>query len=450
MCSCLHLDNLSNEKQFFTSSSFSPILFCMYKSTIRACYLGNFVGALICNLAPLLYITFMHEFSLSFEQVGRLTLLNFFTQIVADLVFSRPVDTYGIRPFITLGHGLAFVGLLMLAFTPFLFPNNPYLGLMVATVVYSSGGGLFELLLSAIVQGIPNDSKERAMSVLHSFYAWGFIVVVVGTTSMLYLFGREHWPVVVLIWSVMPLVNFFNFMRVPIAPPIAEEHRTKIRALVSSRYFLLVVFGIAVGGATEVSMSQWTSAFVESALLLPKAVGDLVGLCMFALFLGIGRAVYGKYGEKLPIWKAMFYGSLLCVACYLVAAISPWPLVSLVACALTGLGSSLLWPGSVVIGAKHFPLAGASLFAMLAAAGDGGASVGPWLIGLTADINPTLVRTLPWMQTLGERESALRSGMLIGVLFPTLMAITLLVMRHEESRQKEQKLAKKLLEGVVK
>ena len=408
----------------------------MYKSTIRACYLGNFVGALICNLAPLLYITFMHEFSLSFEQVGRLTLLNFFTQIVADLAFSRPVDKYGIRAFITLGHGLAFVGLLMLAFTPRLFPNNPYVGLIVATVIYSSGGGLFELLLSAIVQGIPNDSKERAMSLLHSFYAWGLIVVVMGTTLMLQLFGREHWPVVVLVWSSMPLVNFFYFMRVPIAPPVSEEHRTKIKTLFNSKYFLLVVFGITVGGATEVSMSQWTSAFVESALQLPKAVGDLVGLCLFALFLGIGRAVYGKYGERLSVWKAMFFGSILCVFCYLVAATSPWPLVSLFACALTGLGSSLLWPGSVVIGAKQFPLAGASLFAMLAAAGDSGASVGPWLIGLTADVKPTLVKILPWMQDLGMRESALRSGMLIGVLFPILTVITLLLMRREENKQK--------------
>lgn len=409
----------------------------MYKSTIRACYLGNFVGALICNLAPLLYITFMGEFALSFEQVGRLTLLNFFTQIVADLAFSRPVDKYGIRPFITLGHALAFLGLLMLAFTPRLFPSNPYFGLMLATVVYSCGGGLFELLLSAIVQGIPNDSKESAMSLLHSFYAWGFIVVVVGTTLMLHLFGRENWPFVVLVWSVMPLVNFFNFLRVPIAPSVPEEHRTKIRTLFNSKYFLLVVFGIAVGGATEVSMSQWTSAFVESALQLSKAVGDLAGLCLFALFLGIGRAIYGKYGKRLPVWKAMFYGSLLCILCYLVASTSPWPMVSLFACALTGLGSSLLWPGSVVIGARHFPFAGASLFAMLAAAGDSGASIGPWLIGLTADVNPTLVKRLPWLQELSARESALRSGMLIGVLFPTLMALTLLAIRHEENKQEK-------------
>jgi fucose permease len=249
----------------------------MYRSTIRACYLGNFIGALTCNLAPLLYVTFMHEFGITFEQAGRLTLLNFFTQIVADLAFSRPVDKWGVRPFITLGHFLAFVGFILLASAPKLFPANPYVGLMVATVIYSIGGGLFELLLSAIVQAIPNDSKEKAMSLLHSFYAWGFIVVVVGTTLMIKVLGRSNWPILVLIWSVFPLINFFNFLRVPLAPAISEEKRTKIRELLSSRYFLFVILGIAVGGATEVSMSQWTSAFVEASLGLPKEVGDLWG-----------------------------------------------------------------------------------------------------------------------------------------------------------------------------
>ncbi|MFA6774465.1 MAG: MFS transporter, partial [Sphaerochaeta sp.] len=283
----------------------------MYRSTIRACYLGNFIGALTCNLAPLLYVTFMHEFGITFEQAGRLTLLNFFTQIVADLVFSRPVDKWGVRPFITLGHFLAFIGFLLLAFAPTLFPSNPYLGLMVATVIYSIGGGLFELLLSAIVQSIPNDSKEKAMSLLHSFYAWGFIVVVIGTTLMIKLLGRSNWPILVLIWSVFPLINFFNFLRVPLAPAVSEEKRTKIRELLSSRYFLFVVLGIAVGGATEVSMSQWTSAFVEASLGLPKEVGDLVGLCLFALLLGTIRAVYGSWGDKFPLYKAMLAGSIL-------------------------------------------------------------------------------------------------------------------------------------------
>ncbi len=406
----------------------------MYKRTIQACYIGNFIGALTCNLAPLLFVTFMSELGLSFEQVGRLTLLNFFTQIITDLVFSRPVDKYGIRPFITLGHFLSFVGFLLLAFAPKLFSGSPYTGLMVATVVYSIGGGLFELLLSAIVQAIPNDSKEGAMSLLHSFYAWGFIVVVIGTTIMLRLFGRENWMWVVLIWSVFPLLNFINFLFVPLAPQVHEDHRTKIRELLTSRYFLFVLLGIAVGGATEVSMSQWTSTFAETALGLPKEVGDLVGLCLFALLLGTVRAVYGAWGSKFPLYTAMLAGSVLCIVCYLVAALSPIPFISLLACIFAGLGAGLLWPGSVVNGANKFPLAGSSLFAFLAAGGDTGAAVGPWLIGLCADVFPTMVTKAPWLSNIPQADAALRSGMLVGTIFPILMVIFLIQMRRAQKR----------------
>ena len=419
----------------FPFSDLHRILSFMYRSTIKACYLGSFIGALTCNLAPLLYVTFMLEFGITFEQAGRLTLLNFFTQIVTDLVFSRPVDRWGVRPFITLGHLMAFFGFLLLAFAPSLFPNNTYGGLMVATVIYSIGGGLFELLLSAIVQAIPNDSKEKAMSLLHSFYAWGFIVVVIGTTVGLRFFSRSNWMYVVLLWSILPLLNFFNFLRVPLAPAVGEEHRTKIRELLSSRYFLFVLLGIAVGGATEVSMSQWTSAFVESSLGLPKEVGDLVGLCLFALLLGTTRAIYGAYGDKFPLYKTMLFGSVLCIVCYLVAALSPFPMLSLVACIFSGLGSSLLWPGSVVNGANRFPLAGSSLFAFLAAGGDAGAAFGPWMIGLIADVSPNLVRIAPWLSSLSLQESALRSGMLLGTIFPILMVIFLRKMhRLDETR----------------
>lgn len=370
----------------------------------------------------------------------------FFTQIVADLAFSRPVDRYGgVRPFITLGgHFLAFVGFLFLALAPpRLFPNNTYLGLMVATIIYSiGGGGLFELLLSAIVQAIPGgDAKESAMSLLHSFYAWGgFIVVVIGTTLMIQFFGRGNWMFVVLIWSVFPLLNFINFLTVPpLAPPaVHEDHRTKIRELLASRYFLLVVLGIAVGGATEVSMSQWTSTFAETALGLPKEVGgDLVGgLCLFALLLGTIRAIYGAWGgTRFPLHKAMLMGgAILCVVCYLVAALSPLPIISLIACIFAGLGAGLLWPGSVVNGANRFPLAGSSLFAFLAAGGDAGAAFGPWLIGLTADVVPNLVTKAPWLRGLSEADAALRSGMLVGTMFPILMVLFLIMMHRLEKK----------------
>jgi MFS family permease len=407
----------------------------MYRSTIKACYIGNFVGALMSNLAPLLYILFIGNFGITFEQAGRLTLINFFTQIVADLAFSRPVDRHGVRPFIALGHACVFVGFLLMAGVPVLFARHPYFGLMIATVVYSCGGGLLELLLSAIIQAIPSDAKASAMSLLHSFYAWGFIAVVVGTTLMLSVFGEHNWQVVVLLWSLLPLINFINFLRVPLAPQVAEEHRTGTRVLLRSPYFLAVVAGIAFGGATEVSMSQWTSAFVEASLNLPKAVGDLAGLCLFAAFLGTGRAIYGKSGHRIDVSKVMLAGSLFTIGCYLVAALSPWPLVSLAACAMCGLGTSLLWPGSVVNAADRFPLAGASLFALLAAGGDTGAAVGPWLVGLVADINPTLVKAFPWLSSLSDQQTALRSGMLFATIYPVLMVGALLAMRHFKRKE---------------
>ncbi|MCK9548684.1 MAG: MFS transporter [Sphaerochaeta sp.] len=406
----------------------------MYKKTISACYLGSFIMAVACNLSPLLYVTFMAEFGITFEQVGRLTLLNFFTQIITSLSFSKPTDRHGARPFVTLAHFMVFLGFLLLAFSRQLFSFNPYVGLMVATVIYSVGAGLFELLLNIIILNIPGDAKESATSLLHSFYAWGLIVTVVITTILIKVLGRANWPAIILIWSILPLFNFFNFMRVPFAPQVSEEKRTRLTQLVSSRYFILVILGIAVGGATEVSMSQWTSTFAESTLGLSKEVGDLVGLCLFALLLGTARAIFGAWKGKFPLLGAMTAGALLCVVCYLVAALSPSPMVSLAACVLCGLGSGLLWPGSVVNAANHFPLAGASLFALLAAGGNVGAAVGPWLIGVTADLAPTLVRVAPWLGHLTASEMALRSGMLVGTLFPSLMVFFLWRMKRANGR----------------
>jgi len=403
----------------------------MYKSTIRACYLGNFVGAVVTNLSPLLFVLLMDTFSLSFEQVGRLTLINFFTQIVADLVFSRPVDRYGVRPFITMGHLLAFLGLFLFALAPTLFHRQPYIGFMLATVVFSCGGGLLELLLSAIIQAIPSDAKAAAMSLLHSFYAWGFIVVVLATTAMLAVFGKDNWPVIVIVWSILPLLNFFNFLRVPLAPQVSEEHRTAVGTLGRSPYFLMVVLGIALGGAAEVTMSQWTSAYVESALALPKVVGDLAGLCLFAGFLGTGRALYGKFGKHIDVWYVMFWGSVFTVGCYIIAALSPWPLVSLAACSLCGLGVSLLWPGSVVNAARKFPFAGASLFALLAAGGDAGAALGPWLVGVVADAIPSWTSFKPLLSQVSSKELGLRGGMMFATLYPIAMVVCLAFMRRQ-------------------
>jgi len=407
----------------FTKRVTGGIIAAMYSSTIRACYIGNLVGALVTNLSPLLFVTFMSHYGLSFEQVGRLTLINFFTQIIADLAFSKPVDKHGVRPFITLGHLLVFLGFACFAFVPTLFPGNPYLGIMIATVVFSCGGGLLELLLSAIIQAIPSDAKAAAMSLLHSFYAWGFIAVVILTSAMLALLGSSRWPVIVLIWSAIPLWNFFNFLRVPLAPQVPDHHRTPTKKLLGTPFFLIVVAGIALGGAAEVSMSQWTSAYAESTLGLSKATGDLLGLCLFAGLLGTGRVLYGRYGKRIDVWHVMFWGSIFASACYLVASLSPSPMVSLIACAGCGFGVALLWPGSVVLAAHRFPFAGASMFAILAAGGDSGAAVGPWLLGVIADAVPSTFALPP-----------LRTGMLAGTVYPLLMIVSLVLLRVMDKR----------------
>lgn len=373
------------------------------------------------NLSPLLFVTLMQQYELSFEQVGRLVLVNFLTQIIADLLFSRPVDRFGVRPFISAGHALVVIGFFLFAFAEHIIPQRPYTAMIFATIVFSCGGGLLELLLSAIIQSIPGEEKAEAMSLFHSFYAWGFIAVIFGTTLMLALLSTEHWPWVYLLWSIIPLANFIAFLRVPLAPQIAHDQRTGIKRLISTPYFMLMVLGITLGGAAEVTISQWTSTYAETTLGLSKQFGDLVGLVLFALLLGIGRMLYGLYGRRIHVWQVMFWGSVFASICYIVAALSPSPIISLFACAASGLGVALLWPGSLTMAAHRFPLAGASLFALLAAGGDTGAAVGPWLVGFIAD-------------TLGQSTalSPLRTALLTGTLYPLAMIVCLLVIRKKE------------------
>ncbi|WP_320130300.1 MFS transporter [uncultured Sphaerochaeta sp.] len=388
-----------------------------YKRTIHACYEGNLVGALVCNLTPLLFVTLMTEYNLTFEMAGRLTLINFFTQIVTDLAFSRPVDKYGPRPFVVAGHFIAAIGLALFALSPTLFPEFPYTGFVLATIIFSCASGLMELLLSPIVQAIPGPEKVKAMSLLHSFYAWGFILVVVLTTFLLTILS---WQKVVLLWTLVPLAGGINFCFVPLAPMVDEQQRTKGKELLTSPLLLLLVLGILCGGAAEVSMSQWTSAFTEQALHLPKAMGDLLGLCLFAACLGTGRAIFGHLGEHWNVRRLMTFGSALSVLCYLVAALSPFPLLSLFACAFCGFATSLLWPGSIVLSTRVFPLAGAGMFALLAAAGDSGAALGPYLIGLVADHAPVL---------------QLRAGLIAGAIFPFILIFLLLAQKRVEKNR---------------
>ncbi|NCB01110.1 MAG: MFS transporter [Spirochaetia bacterium] len=394
----------------------------MYKGTIIATYIGNFVGALVTNLPPLLFVIFMNSYHLSYEQIGRLVLINFFTQIIADLANAKAVDKFGVRPFITAGHALVVFGFIILSISPIIFPSNPYAVIIIATIIFSYGGGLLELLLSAIVGAIPGDEKIKAMSLLHSFYAWGFIAVILVTTLLITVLGPENWYFIPLIWAIVPLINFILFLKVPLAPMVHHDKRVKSRTLLSSPFFLLVLMGILVGGASEVIISQWTSTFAENALGLSKATGNLIGLVFFAFFLGVGRLIFGHYGKDQHVWLFMFYGTILTIGCYLVAGLSPWPIVSLLACILSGLGVSLLWPGSIVLAHARFPHASAALFALLAAAGDTGAALGPYSVGVVTDISIAHGITAP-----------LQMGILSATIFPIIMLITLLFIKRNQT-----------------
>ncbi len=381
-----------------------------YKSTVYACYIGHFVLAAVINTTPILFLTLMEAYGLTFEQLGRLVLINFTTQVAVDLLFSRVVDKYGVRPFIAASQALAFAGFVLFALSPAMFPGREYAGFTLAIVVASCGGGLLELLLSPIVNAVPTDEKERAMSLLHAFYAWGQVTVVLLTSILLFLLGKTRWQFIPLFWSLMPLFNLFLFLKVPLAPLVPEEHQTKTRVIVRNSYFWFCLAAIFCGAAAEIVMAQWSSGFLEDVMGLPKLLGDYAGVALFAFFLGVGRTVYGKAGTKLDIYKSMAAGSALCAVCFLTVVFSSSPALSLAACALSGLGVSLLWPGTIVAATAKFPLAGASMFALLASAGDFGAATGPWLVGLVADKAEEAAR-LP----------GLRAGFLFAAVFPLIL-----------------------------
>ncbi len=407
-----------------------------YKPTILACYIGNFAQAIVINFTPIIFIPLREQYGFSYTQFGLLIFLNFTTQVLADIAFSKAVDRHGFRPFVVSAHALCAVGLALFAAVPVLFPGIEFVGFVIATIVFSCAGGLLELLLSPIIDAIPGDQKARAMALMHSFYAWGQVTVVVVTTLYIFLFGGRSWPAIALLWAIVPLVNTFLFARAPLAQKDHELGLMRIRELLLNPVFILAFFAIAFGGASEITMSQWSSSFMEKGMALPKIVGDMLGMCGFGFMLGTGRLLYGMYGEKISVNSVMIVGSLVAVVCYIAVALSPATWLSLLACALTGICVSLLWPGTLVVASAKLPLAGASMFALLAAGGDIGASVGPWLTGVVTDYI-TAVSAQGWAQNLAmtPEQLGLRGGILLGALYPLSALIIHVMLRRQQSEE---------------
>jgi len=325
------------------------------------------------------------------------------------------------------------VGLVLLAILPFVFPSA-FIGLAVAVVIYAIGGGLLEVLLSPVVEHLPSPASEKAagMALLHSFYCWGQLAVVVGTTLLLGVLGQGLWPVLPLLWAIVPLVNLVLFVRLPLPATVAEEHRTPIRSLLGTPLFLMALVLMMTGGAAELTMSQWSSFFAEEGTGASKATGDLFGPGLFALLMGVGRFSYGKWGQRLTLEPLLIGSSAGAAVCYVVAAMSPIPVVSLSACALTGLFVSLLWPGTFSLTSARFKFGGAGMFALLALGGDAGGTLGPWLAGILASVTAGplagLAEVLP-----ADGQTGLRAGLLLCTVIPVVFCVTVIQVRRSSA-----------------
>lgn len=385
-----------------------------YKSTLYACYLGYITQALIINLPPLLFVVFQEKFGLSYTMLGSLVFIVFVTQLIVDALAIKLVDKVGQRISIVAAHAFAAVGMIALAFLPRAL-LSPYTGLIISSILFSIGGGLIEVLVSPIVDSLPTDAKAASMSLLHSFYSWGQVLVIVISTVALRLVGQDLWFLLPLVWSMLPLFNLFKFMRVPLMPPIEESERTPLKTLFRSKIFLMALLLMVCAGASEQSMAQWASLFVEKGLGIPKTLGDLLGPCVFAVMMGIGRTWYGVKGQKINMRNALIACSILCIASFVITAIASIPAISLLGCALCGLSVSLMWPGMLSITAAGYPSGGVAMFAILALGGDLGCSIGPQFTGIIAD------------------SSSLNWGLLAAIIFPTIMLIGLVLMKVGKS-----------------
>lgn len=408
-----------------------------FKNTVFACYRGYITQGIVNNLSPLFFVLFQNKFGISYSLISALILCNFVTQVITDMLSVKYVDRIGYRKSAVIAHALAFLGLVMQGTLPNVLPA-PYVGLVLATIVNGVGGGLIEVIISPIVDSCPGDAKASAMSLLHSFYCWGQVGVVLITTLLLRLIGEDLWFIIPILWSLLPLYNLFRFLKVPLMPTVPEEEKTPLKTLFTSKIFLVALLLMLCAGASELAMSQWSSLFAERALGVTKVIGDLLGPCLFAVFMGIGRTIYGVWGEKIHLTGAMVFCAALCILCYLGTALFENPWLSLLSCALCGFSVSLMWPGTFSLTSAAYPKGGTAMFGILAVLGDVGCSVGPALMGAVSGAvsgNANIAASFP---NLTADQLGLKSGMLFSAVFPAfiLIGVLLLTRFHKAANKK--------------
>ena len=388
-----------------------------YQRTLIACYLGFITQAIAANFAPLLFLTFHKVYHVPLGRIALISTVFFFTQLVVDLVCARFVDSLGYRRSAVASEILSGVGLVGLAVVPELF-IDPFVGIMLCVLIYAVGSGLIEVLVSPMVEACPFENKDSVMSLLHSFYCWGSVGVILLSTLFFSVFGIHHWKWLSCLWALVPFVNVYNFATCPIERLTEEGEGMTIGRLCRVPLFWLALVLMFCAGASELSMAQWASAYTEAALGFPKTVGDLLGPCLFAVTMGISRLLYGKWGEKIPLQRFMFGSGLLCLCCYLLASLSFLPLVGLIGCILCGFSVGIMWPGTIRVISPRLPQGGTALFALMAMAGDLGGAFGPSLVGRVAS-------------AAGDN---LQAGLLLGSVFPLGLIVALFLLGRIKSK----------------
>ena len=379
-----------------------------YGATKLACYIGYIVQAVVNNFLPILFIALQDIYGLGYEKLARLIVFNFVTQMITDLITPKIVGKIGYRKTAILCQATAAIGLAMLSVLPRVM-SNTYLAIIFSIIIYAFGSGLMEVIMSPIIQMLPTKNKAGNMAFLHSFYCWGQMFTVIVTTFLVSFFGYGGWANIPLVWAVLPFLNLFSFIKVPIVEPEESSKKASFKDLIKSRKFVCYMIMMLCAGACEIAMAQWASMFAQQALGVSKVIGDIAGPCAFAVFMGIGRVWYGIVSEKVSFKKLLIILSVLCFLCYIAVAVCKIPAVSLIFCALCGFTVSISWPGIYSLGAKDFPEGASVMYSVFAMCGDTGCCLGPWVLGIVAD-------------SLG-----LNAGFIAAAVFPVVMIVTTLL-----------------------
>ena len=407
------------------------------KTLKAACYMSNVTMSIVGNMSPLLFLTFRELYGISYSLLGTLVLINFVTQLTIDLIFSFFSHKFNIPLTVKLMPCIAMAGMLIFAATPWLFPTTIYLGLVIGTVIFSLGAGLAEVLISPTIAALPSDDPDREMSKLHSIYAWGVVFFVVVFTVFIKLLGQKYWQWMVIGFMAVPLFSAILFTQTKMPKMETPEKASGALQQLKNKTLWLCFFAIFLGGASEVTMAQWASGYLEQALGIPKLWGDIFGVAMFAVTLGIGRTLYSKIGKNIT--KVLLLGAIGATLCYLTAAVSNIAIIGLLACAFTGFCTSMMWPGSLIVASDKFPHGGVFIFALMAAGGDFGASIGPQLVGIITDTVIEIPKAveLSNMLNLSPEQLGMKLGMICGMLFP-LIGIIIYSILHKQSKKSAQ------------